>query len=220
MKAVVLDFFATNENKKERAILNSFINGMDMEGVKIETVHICEKQIDACQKCVKDLSYTPTATCLLDDDMNKLYPKLDEAEFWVFAFPFFTSFNNTVLVNVLNRFEPLFLPNEGPTEKSGKMFIISTSASWDIGVFNPMVEQLKDFASLYNRTYAGAILRPDFTESSIKNNYNGFLNVINKAAKKAGEELIINGKVSEPILETISATFDYRKAIDLEKLKT
>lgn len=59
-------------------------------GVVIDKIPLVEKQISYCKNCMtcrKDTSATPISTCIIDDDMQAIYPMLVAADAFIFGTP-------------------------------------------------------------------------------------------------------------------------------------
>jgi multimeric flavodoxin WrbA len=61
-------------------------DGAESQGAKTETVFLHELDIAPCQSCYACQKQDSTG-CAIDDDMQKLYPKLIRADSWVIASP-------------------------------------------------------------------------------------------------------------------------------------
>lgn len=67
-------------------LVQSLIKGAEEAGAEVETVYLNGHDIKTCQSCY--VCQKPDATkCAVDDDMQKIFPKLVEADAWVFATP-------------------------------------------------------------------------------------------------------------------------------------
>jgi hypothetical protein len=217
MKVFAFNFFGNEGNTESNIILDNFLSGIDAKDT--EVINMCEVHVEKCKSCTKEMGFESPHKCLQNDDMNALYPKIEESDLWVFAFPYNVCSSHTEVENLLDRFEPIFSPlvKDGSQPSSGKVVFISTCSCWDKAIYAPVLDEFKDFASVYNREFAGAILRPDFAPNNIENHYQGALTAIYHAAKDAGSKLVELGKIPADIIDSISSTVLKREPVVFEK---
>ena len=70
------------------AMVDAFVNGAMENGHKVTVVNVCQKKIAGCLAC----EYCHTKgerKCIQQDDMQEIYPILDEAEMIVLASPIY-----------------------------------------------------------------------------------------------------------------------------------
>lgn len=68
------------------ALAEQIIKGAESGGAGIETVYLHEQDISACQACYA-CQQPDSKKCAIDDDMQAIYPRLIDADVWVFASP-------------------------------------------------------------------------------------------------------------------------------------
>jgi hypothetical protein len=87
--------------------------------------------------------------------------------------------------------------------KPGKVVYVSSAAWWKMENFDPMIKYFKAFCNNFNREFAGALLRPH-SVALVPLRKESVIDEINTAAKKAGNQIITQGKISQEFLSTIS----------------
>ena len=83
------------------------------EGATVDLVRLAGMRIDPCDACDACLG-SASATCILDDDMMALYPRIEAADAIVFASPIYFFSFNAQLKAVLDR-----------------LYALGSSESWD-----------------------------------------------------------------------------------------
>ena len=147
--------------------------------------------------------------------MEMLLPKLAEADIWVFASPVYVDGMSGPLKNLLDRIIPLIQPfielrdghcrhpRRGGTI-SGKIVLVSNCGFWEMDNFDPLLAHMKAICKNGNMEFAGALLRPHgggmryMVEQGIP------VDDIFEAAKEAGRQLVVEGRMSPETLKTVS----------------
>lgn len=120
----------------------------------IEMIRLADKKIDYCRNCYScynDDPSKPFAKCVINDDMQSIYPLLDEAEGYVFGTPVNIAHETAVMKTFLERIcyvfaKPGNYPLKGcpePRSKKKKKAIIIVSS----GVVPPILRKLCDEAT-------------------------------------------------------------------------
>lgn len=87
MKILVLNG-SPRANGNTAAMVNAFAEGAGQSGHQVTVVNVCQKKIAGCLAC----EYCHTkgeGKCIQQDDMQEVYPVLDEAEMIVLASPIY-----------------------------------------------------------------------------------------------------------------------------------
>jgi len=228
MKVLAINASPNKGRGNTALILNPFLDGMKTAGAEVELVYTNDLDIKFCRGCLNCL-YSRDGKCPQNDDMQKLYPKLREADIWVFGSPVHADGVTGPLMNLMSRTVSFLYPNMEVRNnrcryplragvKSGKVVLVSNSGFWEIEHFNPLVEHIKSYCANVSREFVGALLRPHGPALSglIKFNWPVFSSVLYKdvleAAKKAGYQLMKEGKISPKVLEKISRSLLPRAA--------
>jgi multimeric flavodoxin WrbA len=85
----IIALLGSPRKKGNSAILaQQIIKGTESAGAHVESFYLHGMQIAPCQSCYK--CQRPKADgCVIDDDMQSIYPKLRDADTWVIASPVF-----------------------------------------------------------------------------------------------------------------------------------
>src|SRR5512136_288519 len=67
-------------------LLEEALKGAEAEGAEVERLHLTDINITPCKECH---GCDRTGECILQDDMQKIYPKLLEADVIILASPIF-----------------------------------------------------------------------------------------------------------------------------------
>lgn len=88
LKAKKILVLLGSPRKKGNSIImaQQIINGAESVGAETESIFLHEKNIQPCKGCYA-CQKPDSKGCVQDDDMQALYPKLLEADGWVFASP-------------------------------------------------------------------------------------------------------------------------------------
>jgi len=196
-------------------ILNPFLEGMREMGADVELFYTKKLRIRPCQGEFHCAMKTP-GECFQNDDMKMLFPKLVNADIWVFASPVYVSGVTGPMKNLWDRMiipmgEPHVVFREGRSRhpmregvKSGKIVLVSSCGYWKIDNFSLPIEQTKEMGHHSAREYVGALLRPHaYALKSMVDSGTQADDVI-EAARLAGQQLIKQGKMLSETLNDVS----------------
>lgn len=194
-------------------ILNPFLDGIKEKKAEVELYHTNDLKILPCRgdmSCMKT-----TGKCFIDDDMKWLFPKIQNADILVFASPLYCDGVTGPMKMLMDRFpsnssltmeirnnrlrHPL---REGWNVK--KSVLVSNCGFWEIENFTPMKDHIKAFCENMNVELVGELLRPHGPVLRSMVNNNRPVTDIIESARKAGHELIEDGRVSNETMENIS----------------
>ncbi len=198
------------EKGNTSVILTPFLEGMREAGAIVELRYASRLKINPC---IGDFQcwFKKVGECIHHDDMQKVYPKLREADILVIATPVYIPLPGEIQ-NFINRLCPLLEPilefKEGrtrarvhPDVKLSKLVLVSSSGWWELGNFETVVRIAKELALDASLEFAGAVLRPHASELA---DYPDKARDVIVAAKKAGFQLISQGQLRKETLDTIS----------------
>jgi multimeric flavodoxin WrbA len=205
-------------------ILTPFLEGMREAGAKIELFYTKKLNINPCNGEYNCLLKTP-GSCHQDDDMTMLYPKLREADTWVFATPVYIDGVTGPMKNLMDRMLPLIDPDPFVVLRDGrcghdlregtkldKVVLVSNCGFWGVENFDLMLAHMRAFCLHgLNREFAGALLRPTGRVFSTMLDMGAPVDDILEAAKEAGRQLVEDGKMSPATLNIVS-----REVVPLE----
>jgi multimeric flavodoxin WrbA len=198
-------------------ILTSFLAGMEEADATVETIFAKRFKIRPCLGDF-DCWYKDVGKCVQKDDMEKLYPKFREADILVLAIPIYFPLPGE-MQNLLNRLMPLVEPilefHDGRTRakfhddvKISKIVLVSTGGWWEKENMELVVQFVEHMAKDGNVEFSGAVLRP---HAFLMDKYKEKTDEILNATKKAGIQLIKEGKMSEDTMEVISQPLESEK---------
>ena len=195
-------------------ILKEFITGLGERGVEVEVIYLSEMMIKPCLGKLVCWLKTP-GVCCQKDDMAQLLEKMKTSDVWIFASPLYWDGVSGLMKNFFDRLLPLLEPyielRDGHCRhpvrddlEGGKIVLISSCGFWEMDNFEPMLSQVMAICRNINRDFAGALLRPHgaLFKYMIRN-YESVKDILN-AARKAGHELIMDGRISQNSMIMVS----------------
>ncbi|MBA4365082.1 MAG: iron-sulfur flavoprotein [Coprothermobacter sp.] len=195
-------------------VLASFIQGMMDAGSEVELLYASRLKVKPCT-CGEMYCWNDgPGECCIQDDMQLLYPKLKAADVLILATPVYVPLPGD-MQNVVNRLMPLIEPKlerrQGRTrarfrEDVGiqKIVLVATSGWWEVENCDTVVRIVKELAEDASTEFAGAVLRPhaDAMRAGGKVTRDG--QAVLDAVRRAGNELIKEGRMDQETLKTIS----------------
>jgi FMN-dependent NADH-azoreductase len=90
-------------------LMDKAIEGIQtvIPSVEVEKIHLIEQRIEYCKGCMVCRNDDPgkaIATCVIDDDMQEIYRKLNEADGYIFGNPIFMGTVNAIMKTFSERF--------------------------------------------------------------------------------------------------------------------
>ncbi len=204
-------------NGNTARILNPFIEGIKDAGAEVELFYPRKMKIGPCLGCLKCWTETP-GECIISDDMNGMLQKIKDADILVFATPLYWDGVSGLMKMFMDRMTPLGEPfieiidgrSRHPVREGfahGKLVLVSTCGFFEEINFEPMLIHMKAVADNLRREFAGALLRANAMSIRPAEHFNISLDDIYEAAKKAGVELIEDGKMSEETIAHVGREF-------------
>jgi multimeric flavodoxin WrbA len=195
-------------------ILNPFLEGMKEVGAEVELFYTRKLKINPCHGGFICWLKTP-GECWQKDDMQMLYPKLSEADIYVFGTPVYVDGVSGPMKNLLDRIIPLVQPffelRDGHCRhlvregyRHGKMVLVSNSGFWEMDNFDPLLVHVKAFCRNGAMEFAGALLRPHGEALRPMMKMGISLDDVFEAAREAGRQLVRDGKMSAETLNIVS----------------
>lgn len=142
-------------------LLDEALKGAAGEGVRVEGIHLCDLQITPCRGC---LACYHDGSCVLDDDMQGIYPRLLEADIIILASPIFFYGITGWAKAMVDRCQALWARKyvlHDPslkTEKKRVGFFISVGGTKGQRMFEGSVLTVRYFFDAFNTAYSGDLL--------------------------------------------------------------
>ncbi len=143
-------------------LLEEVLRGAEKEGAKVERLYLSDFTITPCKECH---GCDETGHCIILDDMEKIYPKLLEADVVILASPIFFYGVTAWTKALIDRSQALWVrkyllkePSLGKEGKKRKGFFISLGATKGQKVFEGSILTVKYFFDVLNADYAGDLL--------------------------------------------------------------
>jgi multimeric flavodoxin WrbA len=213
IKAIAINGSPRKDKGNTAMILKPFIEGMIDAGAEVDVYYTKNLKLKPCTGEFQCWRETP-GECYIKDDMQKLYPKLKEADILILATPVYAPLPGEMQI-VINRLVPLIFPlletREGRTRatlrdgwKLRKVVLMGTGGWWEKENLDTVVRIAKELAEVMSIEFAGAVLRPHAFLMKKKGELTSDGVSVIETVKKAGYDFIKAGQLSEEILDTIS----------------
>lgn len=211
INVLIFNFSTNEESSNTSKFLQPLINGMKLQGANIEHYYTQRMNIEKCKACTEDPNFMSNGECNIVDDMKYLYPKMRQADIWIFATPNHPNVINSNFSKFLDRLEPLFEPfaeikngNQLKTKPRGKVLLVSTSNDFEFSTFNLLIDHVESFTLLLNREFIGSLLRPHYWVRNLNSFMTNKIKSLEQNLFKAGEELVTDGKLSKELIKEIN----------------
>ena len=133
-----------------------------MEGAEVERLHLTDFTITPCKECH---GCDKTGNCVILDDMQKIYPKLLEADVIILASPIFFYGITAWAKALVDRCQALWSrkyllknPSLGEEGKRRKGFLISVAGTKGQRVFEGAILTAKYFFDVLNAEFVGQLV--------------------------------------------------------------
>jgi multimeric flavodoxin WrbA len=143
-------------------LLEEALKGAESEGAEVERIYLSDYTITPCKECH---GCDQTGHCVILDDMQKIYPRLLEADIIILASPIFFYGVTAWAKALIDRSQALWArkyllkdPSLGKEGKKRKGFLISVGATKGQKVFEGAVLTAKYFFDVLNAEYMGELL--------------------------------------------------------------
>lgn len=148
MKITILNG-SPRPNGNTASLCESFKNGAESAGHEVEIVSVATMNIKGCTAC--EYCHTKgNGECSIKDDMQKVYPALENADMVVIASPvYYWSFSGQMQSTITR----LYAISKPPKAKTYAMLLSSGSP----GVYDAIVSQYHDIVSYFGAKDAGII---------------------------------------------------------------
>ena len=143
-------------------LLEEALKGAESEGAEVERIYLADYAITPCKECH---GCDDTGHCVILDDMQRIYPKLQEADIIILASPIFFYGVTAWAKALIDRSQPFWVrkyllknPSLRKEEKIRKGFFISVGATKGPRIFEGAILTAKYFFDVLNAEYVGELL--------------------------------------------------------------
>ena len=146
----VIGFSGSPRNEGNTAwVINRILEGAKERGAETQAWYSGDLEIKPCKGC---LGCVQSGQCVVDDDMQKLYPALKQADALVFGSPVYMGqmsaqakiFTDRLFAQITPRFSPQF-----KEENAGKKLVLAfTQGNPDPGMFQAYFDYTKSMFQL------------------------------------------------------------------------
>ncbi len=173
-------------------LLNSAIKGAESNGAVVEKIIIRDLQIAPCNSCG---GCWEKGVCVIDDDMQKMYPKLVDADGIIVSSPIYFMGVSAQLKAFIDRCQAfwarkyilhLSIRDDGRIAKG--FFIVTAARDTGEGLFTGAVKTIKAFFHVLDTKYMGDILCAGLEEKGVAGKKQELLQQAFDAGKKLLEE--------------------------------
>ena len=157
MKILVLNGSPT-PNGNTIALANAFKEGAESKGHEVNIVNVAHKKVNGCLAC----NYCHNASkgmCVQKDDMQEIYPLIQEADMIVFASPIYYFIMSAQLEAVIHRFYAI----NSPAKAKYSALLLS---SYSPNVYSGAIAQYKDMIRYMGMTDKGIVTADNSTNKT------------------------------------------------------
>ena len=213
-RAVAINGSPQMEKGNTALVLGSFIQGMMDAGSEVELLYASLMKVKPCSCGVMYCWNDSPGECCIQDDMQSLYQKLKAVDILILATPVYVPLPGD-MQNVVNRLMPLIDPKlerrQGRTRallhkdvNIQKIVLVATSGWWEIENCDTVVRVVRELAEDASAEFAGAVLRPHADAMRTNGMISRDGQVVLDAVKRAGNELVRQGRMSQETLAEVS----------------
>lgn len=157
MKILILNGSPTRDGNTV-AIVNAFKEGAESKGHEVNVVNVAHKKVNGCLSC-QYCKNQGNGKCVQKDDMQEIYPLLQEADTIVFASPIYYFTMSAQLEAVIHRFYAI----NSPAKAKYSALLLS---SYSPGVYTASIAQYKDMIAYMGITDKGIVVADNSTNKT------------------------------------------------------
>jgi multimeric flavodoxin WrbA len=142
-------------------LLDEALRGARSAGAKVSTLRCSELNLSGCLECG---GCDNTGVCVIDDDMQSVYPKLVDADIVIIATPMFFYGPTAQLKTLIDRCQALWskrmlekTPEQRKQYDGGKGYLVAVGATKGKTLFDGVQSVAKYFFDALDMTYAGGV---------------------------------------------------------------
>ncbi|MGB9627692.1 MAG: flavodoxin family protein [Thermodesulfobacteriota bacterium] len=187
-------------------LLEEALKGAQSQGAEVERIYLTDFSITPCRECH---GCDQTGQCVIEDDMQKIYPKLLEADIIILSSPIFFYGVTAWVKALIDRSQALWArkyllkdPSLGKEGRKRKGFFISVGATKGQKVFEGAILTVKYFFDVLNAEYSGELVfRGVEAKGEIRNHkeaiqqaFEAGRNLVYENLKKSPNDLVQSSK--------------------------
>ncbi len=157
MKILILNGSPTRDGNTV-ALVNAFKEGAESKGHEVTVVNAAHKKVNGCLSC-NYCHNQGNGICVQKDDMQEIYPLLQEADMITFASPIYYFTMSAQLQSVIQRFYAINHPAKAK-------FTALLLSSYSPNVYTGATEQYKDMIRYMGMTDKGIITADNSTNKT------------------------------------------------------
>ncbi len=181
-------------------LCGAFIEGMRSTGADIELLYVYDLEVEGCRGCFSCWNKTP-GDCVIGDDMDRVLDLARRSHVLVLATPVYCDGMTGPLKTVVDRMIPLVCgsaelrrghmrhPQREDTAVA-TMVLVATCGFVERDNFDPLIQHTRAIAANLDLSWGGALTVPGGLRGDAEDE-------VSTAARKAGEELVGTGFISE-----------------------
>ena len=156
MKILVLNGSPT-PNGNTIALVNAFKEGAESKGHEVNVINVAHKNIKGCMAC--NFCKRNNGQCVQKDDMQEIYPLIQDADMIVFASPIYYFIMSGQLESVIHRFYAINAPEKA---KYSALLLSSYSPN----VYTGAIAQYKDMIAYMGMSDKGIVTADNSTNKT------------------------------------------------------
>ena len=157
MKILVLNGSPTRDGNTV-ALVNAFKEGAESKGHEVTVVNVAHKKVNGCLSC-NYCKNQGNGTCVQKDDMQEIYPLLQEVDMITFASPIYYFTMSAQLEAVIQRFYAI----NHPAKAKYTALLLS---SYSPNVYNGAIHQYQDMIAYMGMTDKGIVTADNSTNKT------------------------------------------------------
>jgi multimeric flavodoxin WrbA len=142
-------------------LMDEALKGASSAGAEITSIRCCDLQISGCIECA---GCDDTGECVIDDDMQSVYPKLTEADVIILASPIFFYSLPAQAKALIDRCQAMWCkrvleipPSERRVHGNGQGYLICVGATKGANLFQGTELVAKYFYDALGMSYEGGV---------------------------------------------------------------
>lgn len=141
-------------------VIDQILKGAETKGYTTEKVYL-KKYIAVCNDCRE--CKTGNFECTVDDDMQQIYPKMAEADVFVFGTPVYWYGPTAIMKMLLDRMRPFV----GNKKLKGKRAIVVAPSAEGSDCCGPLVEMFRLSFSYLSIELVGTVLPKAYNKGEV-----------------------------------------------------